>query len=261
MDLGLKDKRALVLGASQGIGAGIARALAAEGCDLILGARDRGRLEALAGDLHAQYGISADVRNVDFADLAAVEALGEDVAGAGNVDILINNGGGPPPSGALGVETSVWRAQFEAMVLGVIRITGTLVAGMRQRGWGRILTVASSGVVQPIPTLGISNTLRASLVAYMKTLSAEVAPDGVTVNVLAPGRIWTERTDRIDTANAKRLGIEVEEARRQSWALIPMRRYGTVEEFAAVATFLAGEPAGYVTGHVMRVDGGLIRSI
>jgi len=261
MDLGLKDKRPLVLGASQGIGAGIARALAAEGCNLVLAARDRTRLEALADDLNTRFGVTAEVRDVDFADLAAVESLGEDLADGSDIDILVNNGGGPPPSGALGVDTNVWREQFEAMVLGVVRITGILVTGMRERRWGRILTVASSGVVQPIPTLGISNTLRASLVAYMKTLSAEVAPDGVTVNVLAPGRIWTERADRIDAANARRLGIEVEEARRQSWAIIPMGRYGTVEEFAAVATFLASAPAGYVTGHVMRVDGGLIRSI
>jgi len=261
MDLGLKNKRALVLGASRGLGAGIAQALAAEGCNLVLGARDRARLDALAVELRRDTGISVEVRDLDFGDLAAVEALAEDVSGSGNVDILVNNGGGPPPSGALGVDAAVWRDQFEAMVLGVIRVTGLLVAGMRERGWGRILTVASSGVVQPIPTLGISNTLRASLVAYMKTLSAEVAPDGVTVNVLAPGRIWTERADSIDAANAKRLGIEVGEARRQSWAIIPMGRYGTVEEFAAVATFLASKPAGYVTGHVMRVDGGLIRSI
>src|SRR5262249_6401689 len=132
---------------------------------------------------------------------------------------------------------------------------------MRRRGWGRIVTSTSSGVVQPIPNLGISNTLRASLVGWSKTVAAEVAADGVTINVVVPGRIKTRRVDELDGKAAERQGKSIDQVVQESVASIPAGRYGRPEEFARVVTFLASEPASYVTGSVLRIDGGLIKSI
>ena len=261
MDLGLKGRRAMVLGASRGLGRAIAEALAAEGCDLVLCARNEGLLTEEAARLTARHAIHADACSVDLADDASVAAAAEHAQGGGAIDVLVNISGGPPPSGVLGVTPELWRRQFEAMVLGIIALTDAVVPGMRTRGWGRVLTVTSSGVVQPVPTLGMSNTLRASLVAFNKTLAGEVAADGVTANILVPGRIATERVAELDAATALRQEITVEEVQRRSHATIAAGRYGTVEEFASVAAFLASERAGYVTGSMIRVDGGLIRSL
>ncbi|NNG03571.1 MAG: SDR family oxidoreductase [Inquilinus sp.] len=260
MDLGLKGRRALVMGASRGIGGGIARALAAEGCDLVTAARGLDKLEEAAGILRTDHAVAVEPRRLDLGDEASVAEMEVFLAGDG-VDILINNGGGPPPSGALGVTPELWRRHFESMVLALIRLTDAAVGPMRQRKWGRVLTVASSGVVQPIPTLGMSNTLRSSLIAFSKTLAGEVAADGVTANVILPGRIDTERVAELDAAAAKKQGGTIDDARRGAKATIPAGRYGTVAEFASTAAFLVSAPAGYITGSVVRVDGGLIRSI
>ena len=260
MDLGLAGRRALVMGASRGIGRGIARILAAEGCEVVTAARNIERLEEDAKSIRSEHGVAVVPRHLDLGDEASVDSLAGFLAADG-VDILINNSGGPPPSGALGVSRDQWRGHFESMVLGLITLTEAAVGPMRAKGWGRILTIASSGVVQPIPTLGISNTLRSSLVAFSKTLAGEVAGDGISVNVILPGRIDTERVAEIDGRVADRDGVPIADIRRESEAAIPAGRYGTVEEFASTAAFLVSAPAGYVTGHVVRVDGGLIRSI
>jgi len=174
---------------------------------------------------------------------------------------VVLNGGGPPPGGVLGVEPAVWEAQFRPMFLNQVRIATAFLAGMRQRRWGRILVTSSSGAVQPIPALGISNTLRASLLSWAKSISSEIAADGVTVNTVLPGRIQTDRVDEIDAAAAKRQNMSVEDVVRSSLAAIPMGRYGTVDEYARVCVFLVSACAAYVTGTVVRVDGGYIRAI
>jgi 3-oxoacyl-[acyl-carrier protein] reductase len=260
MDLGLRGKRALVLGGTRGLGFGIARALAAEGAAVMLTGRDRTRVDAAvaaAGGGAAVHGHAVTLASADAAKPLVAEAISR----LGGIDILINNNGGPPPGPITSVAAETWSRQFEAMVGALIAVAGEVLPEMRARRWGRILTIASSGVEQPIPNLGLSNSLRAALAGWSKTLAAEVAAEGVTVNTLLPGRIQTERLDELDRAAAARTGQSLEEVATAARASIPAGRYGTVAEFAAVATFLVSDPASYVTGSMIRVDGGLIRSI
>jgi 3-oxoacyl-[acyl-carrier protein] reductase len=258
MNLGIDGKVALVLGAGGGLGGAIARALAAEGATVAVAGRTAAKLGETVAAITEAGGTAAP-----FAiDLADVDGLGARVdaitAALGPVDILINNTGGPPPSTAGGVAPAVWRAQFEAMVLSVFALTDHVLPGMRERGWGRILTSTSSGAVAPIPQLGVSNALRATLHGWSKTLAAEVGADGVTVNVLVPGRIGTARVGQLDAAKAAREDRAVEDVAGESRARIPLGRYGRPEEYGAAAAFLASAPASYITGSVVRVDGGLI---
>lgn len=198
----------------------------------------------------------------DLADLPLVQARIAEVAqAAGPVDILVNNTGGPPPSPAAGQPVATWEDAFRSMVLSVIAVTDQVLPSMRQRGWGRIITSASSGVVTPIPNLAVSNAMRSSLVGWSKTLAREVAPDGVTANIVVPGRIATDRIRYLDEAKAKREGRPVDQVMAESTASIPIQRYGTPDEYAAMVTFLASTQASYITGAIMRVDGGLIPSI
>ncbi len=268
MHLGLNGKRALVLGGNRGIGQGIARALACEGAHVAFTGRDTARLAQAAADLQAEAASAghAEVQMAGFAlELGQVAELPAFVqkltADFGPIDILVNNTGGPDYGGASGHSVEAWRTAFEEMVLPVIAITDLLLPGMRQRGWGRILTVVSSGVVQPLPILGISNSLRSALVPWSKTLSAEVARDGITANILVPGRIDTERVQLTDEAIAAKEGLTPEQVRARSTSGIPMGRYGDPAEFGALAAFAASAPAAYITGAMLRCDGGNIRSI
>ena len=255
MDLGIAGKRALVLGASRGLGRGIATALAAEGAKVVLAARNRERLAEVAAALKGQS------EPVDLGDPASVERLAKAVLAGGGVDILINNTGGPPTGPILQVEGDTWRSWYQAMAISLFELTRQLLAPMKDRRWGRIVTVVSSGVEQPIPNLGQSNAIRASIVGWAKSLANEVASHGITVNCVVPGRIHTERVDEIDAANAKGQRVDIATVAAQSRATIPLGRYGTPEEFAAVVAFLASAPAAYVTGSLVRVDGGLIKSV
>lgn len=262
MDLGLTGKRAVVSGASKGIGRGIATALAREGASVVLASRDGEACARVAEAIAEEHGVSAFGMACDMADHGAVDALAAFAKDAmGGVDVLVNNTGGPPFGPISAVETDTWRAQFDAMVASVMRLTGHLLPDMRARGWGRILLVTSTGVVEPIPELGISNTLRVALVNWAKTLSFEIARDGVTINVLMPGRIGTDRMEQLYRNQASVRGVSVEEAKAVVEASIPAGRVGTVEEFAALAAFLAGEPAAYITGTATAIDGGLTRSV
>jgi 3-oxoacyl-[acyl-carrier protein] reductase len=257
MDLGLANRRALVTGASRGLGLAIASALAAEGAEVAAVARNLERLNELVAATPPGRG-TITAHACDLADASAIERLS---ALLQQTDILVLNTGGPPPGPAADTSDAVWSRQFEAMFLSVIRLTRLALPGMRERGFGRILAVVSSGVIQPIPNLGISNALRSALVGWAKTLAGEVAADGITVNCVAPGRIATDRVAELDQARAKREGIDVSRVETESRAAIPVGRYGDAAEFASVAAFLASPRASSVTGGVIRVDGGMIRSV
>jgi 3-oxoacyl-[acyl-carrier protein] reductase len=262
MDLGLVGKRALVMGGSRGIGRGIAASLAAEGAAVAILSRDQAALDATAAEIAAETGATLLPIAADLADRAALaHGFAAVESGLGGVDILVNNSGGPPPSGVSNIDPELWRRQFEMMVLNLIGLTDLALPAMRERGWGRILTVASSAVIQPIPAIGVSNTLRSALVGWSKTLAGEVGRFGITVNMLLPGRIATRRVAQIDAAQAAASGRTEAEVARRSAAEIPVGRYGTIEEFGAVAAFLASPKAAYVTGSLIRIDGGAIRSV
>jgi 3-oxoacyl-[acyl-carrier protein] reductase len=256
MDLMLDDKVALVCGASQGLGAAIAQALAAEGAAVALLARNAGKLETEASAIRDKGGRAMAVA-ADLGDWASVaEALATVRRDFGDPDILINNSGPPPPVDVTQVDPDLWRAQFEAMVLSLMRLTESVLPAMRQRRFGRILTVASTSIIQPIPNLAISNALRAALALWMKTLAGQVAGDGVTVNLVLPGSFATARLESMNRMAAEAKGLSVDEVAARATAAIPAGRYGRPSEFADMTVFLASPRAGYVTGTTIRIDGG-----
>lgn len=262
MDLGISGKRALVLASSRGLGEGIARALAAEGANVLLVGRSGDRLAENCKEINAQGKGRADWVWGDLSEGNFVEAMVAAVKEKlGGIDILVNNTGGPTPGTAEGITIDKLEAFFQSMVLNVIGLTNALLPQMKEQGFGRILTCASSGVIEPIPNLALSNTLRGALVGWNKTLASEVAGFGVTCNMLLPGRIHTDRIDELDGANAKRTGKSVEEVREASVKTIPAGRLGKVEEFAAAGAFLCSVPASYITGTMLRVDGGAAKSL
>jgi 3-oxoacyl-[acyl-carrier protein] reductase len=174
---------------------------------------------------------------------------------------LINNTGGPPPTPAAGQDPALWQKSFNDMVLSLIAITDRVLPGMRQRQWGRIITSTTSGAIAPIKNLAISNTLRAALLAWSKTLAAEVAHEGITVNIIMPGRVATDRLRQLDEARAKRESTSYEEVVKASLRQIPMGRYGDPKEYGDAAAFLASQNASFITGTVMRIDGGQTQAI
>jgi 3-oxoacyl-[acyl-carrier protein] reductase len=256
MDLELNGKRAIVMAASRGLGFASAMALAREGCRLVICSRDKDRIEEAARTICRDTGaevraVAADVSSAHEAERLVALA----VSAYGGLEIVVHNAGGPPAGETLAMSETQWQKAFEQNLLSFTRIVNAAVPELKKAAYGRILTIASSSIKQPIPNLALSNALRAGVWGLAKTLSRELAPQGILVNVIAPGRIQTERIDELDRANAEKSGKSVDDIRRASVASIPLGRLGRPEEFANLIVFLASARASYITGQAITVDG------
>lgn len=261
MNLGLNGKVALVMASSRGLGQAMAVSLAREGVKVAVTGRNAAGLQKSVELIEAAGG-KALALSWDLSDLTVIDSMVSQVEKQlGPIDILINNTGGPPPTPAAGQDPALWQKSFNDMILSLIAITDRVLPGMRQRKWGRIITSTTSGAISPIKNLAISNTLRAALLAWSKTLSAEVAQDGVTVNIIMPGRVSTDRLRELDEARAKRENLSYEAVVQLSLQQIPMGRYGNPQEYGDTAAFLASQNASFITGSVIRVDGGQIPAV
>jgi 3-oxoacyl-[acyl-carrier protein] reductase len=260
MDLGLRDKTAVVAAASKGLGKAVARALAQEGMRVVVFSRNADAIQQAAEEIQRAtrsqvVGLAADATRLE--DLERVVATANDRFGG--VDVLYNNAGGPRPGYFDSLADADWQNAFELNLLSAVRLTRLCLPSMRRNHWGRVITGTSSSVKQPIDDLMLSNSVRSAVTAWSKTLADQVARDGITVNTLAPGRILTDRVHEIDAAESQRTGASEEEITRRKIAAIPIGRYGDPAEFGAAAAFLASQQASYITGVLLLVDGGMVR--
>ncbi len=260
MNVGLQGKVMLVSASSQGLGFGIARALAAEGARVALCSREADKVAAAAARIHDETGAETWSAACDVRDAASISAWVDGAAAHfGAVDGLLVNAGGPPAGPFRQMTDAQWQAAFELTLMSAVRMIRAALPHM-SRG-AAILTITSSSVIEPIERLGLSTVMRSGVLGLVKTLADELAPDGIRVNNLIPGRIDTERVAQLDQGASQRLGIPVEEVRAQSIAKLPLKRLGTIDEFGAAGAFLLSPAAAYITGASLRVDGGMIRSV
>jgi 3-oxoacyl-[acyl-carrier protein] reductase len=261
MDLGLKGRTAVVGGATSGLGRASARALAAEGCDLLIWSRSDDRLAATADELRREHGVRVSHIAADAATPDAARTVAKAAEAFGPIDILVSNAGGPPTVDPTATAPRDWGWALQLLSTTPIELASLLLPGMRERGWGRIVAILSYGVRQPIAELVYSNAGRAVLAAWLKTTSRTVAADGVTLNGVLPGRLATPRIHELDAGRAEREGRTEDDIRAGHLATIPAGRYGDPDEFGAVVAFLASERASYVNGQLLAVDGGLIAGL
>jgi 3-oxoacyl-[acyl-carrier protein] reductase len=262
MDLGLKDLPALVAAAGRGIGRAVAEGLAREGARVALFARTESDVRRAAEEIRAAT--RSDVLPLvgDVTAAADVERLVA-AAGAhfGGLRILVTNAGGPPGGQFAEMDDARWQAAFELNLLSVVRLIRAAVPHLRAAGGGRIVNIQSTSVKQPIDGLILSNAIRVGVVGLAKTLAGELGRDGITINTVCPGRIHTQRLRSLYAQRAQRQGTTLEQALAAEAAMIPLGRLGAPEEVAALAVFLCSEPARYITGTTIQVDGGLVRSL
>lgn len=258
----LNGKRALVCGSTQGIGQASAQALAEAGASVVLLARNPERLAAARAALPAPGGAAHETLVADLSDPAALRSTVQRyLAGRPALHILVNNTGGPPPGPALDATEAAFLAAFTGHLLAGHALVQCLVPGMREAGFGRIVNIVSTSVREPIRGLGVSNTIRAAVAGWAKTLSRELAPAGITVNNILPGSTRTGRLESLIASRAAAPGASVESVERAMQAEIPMGRFAEPREIAAAVAFLASPGAGYITGVSLPVDGGRLASI
>jgi 3-oxoacyl-[acyl-carrier protein] reductase len=258
MDLGLKGKVAMVAGASRGLGYAVAEALAREGAKVSIASRDEQAIAAAAarigGDVLA---VPVEVRSAD-----AIRRWADETAQRfGGVDLLFTNSGGPPAGAAISFDDKAWQDAAELLLFSALRMVRAAVPLMQARGGGAILMSTSASVKEPISNLGLSTVLRASVSALAKTLAIELAPSKIRVNQIIPGRVDTDRVRQLDQITGTKQGITPQQAKEKSMAMIPMGRYGEIDEYGRVGAFLLSDAASYMTGATVQVDGGLIKSV
>jgi 3-oxoacyl-[acyl-carrier protein] reductase len=262
MDLGLSGRPALVAAASKGLGKACAWSLAAEGAPVAISARDRGRLEATRDEIAEATGgtvvaVPADVSREED----AIRFVREGADAVGGCQILVPNAGGPPLGRFEDHEDAAWRSALDLNLFSTLRMTREAIPMMRRAGYGRIVVISSIAVRQPLPGLILSNSIRAAVIGWARTLVDEVGPDGITVNAVMPGRIWTDRVQELVEHAAKEAGRTTEEQRQAEAATIPLRRHGEPPDVGDLVAFLASERAAYLTGCFIQVDGGLYRGL
>lgn len=261
MELNLTNKVALVIASSQGLGKAVAKQLVKEGAHVMLTSRYAEKLQAVQTELAALQKGKVAYFPADITDVNQIKALVAKTREVfGKIDILINNAGGPPGGTFDDFTDEDWQHAFELNLLSYIRIIREVLPDLKQSG-GRIINIASTSIKQPIPGLILSNTFRAGIVGLAKTLAEELAPYHILVNTVAPGRIATDRIEYLDQLRAERQNVPIEEIKEKSLQSIPLKRYGTPEEFANVVTFLASDASSYVTGSAILVDGGAVRAL
>jgi 3-oxoacyl-[acyl-carrier protein] reductase len=261
MELGLNGRRALVGGASSGLGRASADALAAEGCDLLIWSRSDERLATAADEIRSRHGVTVAHVAADAEQPGAAEIVAAAAAQFGPIDIVVLNAGGPPTSDPTATDPEGWRRAFQLLAITPIELATMLLPGMRERGWGRVISLLSSTVRQPVSDLVYSNAGRSALASWLKTTAREIGSSGVTVNGVMPGRIATARIEQLDSGRAEREGRAEEDVRTEWIGKIPAGRYGRPEELGALVAFLASERASYITGQLIAVDGGLIAAV
>ena len=261
MDLGLKGKVAMVGGASRGLGYAVAEALAREGALVSMSSTTPATIEDAAKRISAT-GAQVFAMPVDVRNAGQIAAWGEKtVERFGGVDLLFTNAGGPPAGAAIDFDDAAWQNAVDLLLFSTLRMVRAAVPSMKQRGGGSILMSTSASVKEPIPNLGLSTVLRASVSALAKTLALELAGSKIRVNQIIPGRIDTDRVKQLDEIAGKKQGISADEAKKKSVATIPLGRYGEAAEYGRVAAFLLSDAAAYMTGATVQVDGGVIRSV
>ena len=262
MDLGLRDKVAVVAASSQGLGRAIAHELAAEGAAVVMCARGEARLRAAAEQVASATGARVLPVVADVSKPADVARLADAARAAfGRVDVLVTNSGGPAPGTFEATGPESWQAAFEVVLMSAVEMIRAFLPGMKERRSGRVLNITSITVKQPVENLLLSNSLRAAVTGMARTLANEMAPFGITVNNLLPGYTRTERLTELAEVAAARDGTAPADFYARLEREIPARRLGEPRELAALAAFLASERAGYVTGQSIAVDGGWIRSV
>jgi 3-oxoacyl-[acyl-carrier protein] reductase len=262
METGLKNKVALVSGASRGLGRAVAEGLAAEGCLIAMCARGEESLASAAQEIAARHQVEVWHKAADLSQPGAgVEFVGQAKERFGRVDVLVNNAGGPPAGNWSDFSEADWQKAVQLTLLSAQAMTRAALPAMLAKGWGRVINMTSISVKQPIAGLMLSNSIRAAVVGWAKSLADEVAAQGVTVNNILPGYIHTERVDAILDHRAQNQGISREEALAAAEKDIPMGRLGRPDEFADLAVFLASERASYITGASYWIDGGLYRGL